>query len=265
MSQSAPHPHDISNLIEPALIEIVHAVSDRPGQGMEEYQAKADATWALLESFQPRDVIDLLLSGQLVAFNAVFADATNGLLRGMDDTLKKQTLSSLVSMGRVTQGHVDRLAKRGNQPYQTAIATPEPAAQPKPVAAAPAAGQPSPIAAGPPVVPPAAPPSVAAAPVAAAPVAGLAPVAAPEASPHPAPTPAVRTAEPTPRSAVAETSWLDEPYQEYVIETPGLLAAMEATARTAAVLTLMEAVQRSDGTDTPSAEADSRSEVEGAS
>ena len=112
---------------------------------MEEYQAKADATWALLESFQPRDVIDLLLSGQLVAFNAVFADATNGLLRGMDDTLKKQTLSSLVSMGRVTQGHVDRLAKRGNEPYQTAIATPEPAAQPKPVAAAPAAGQPSPI------------------------------------------------------------------------------------------------------------------------
>src|SRR5579859_6703558 len=111
MSQSADHPHDIDNLLEPALIEIVHAVCDRPGQSKAAYEAKADATWALLESFRPRDVIDLLLSGQLIALNAVFANATLGLLLGMDDTLKKQTLSSLVSIGRVTQGHVDRLAK----------------------------------------------------------------------------------------------------------------------------------------------------------
>ena len=121
MSQPATHPHHMSNLLEPALIEIVHAVCDRPNQTMADYEAKADATWALLESFRPRDAIDLLLSGQLVAFNAVFADATLRLLGGMDDTLKKQTLSSLVSMGRVTQGHVDRLAKRGNQPYRTEI------------------------------------------------------------------------------------------------------------------------------------------------
>ena len=105
-------------------MEIVHALSDRANQTTAEYEAKAEATWVLAESFQPRDVIDLLLSGQLLAFNAVFADATRGLLDGMEDTLKKQTLSSLVSIGRVTQGHVDRLAKRGNQPYRTEVAAP---------------------------------------------------------------------------------------------------------------------------------------------
>ena len=43
LSQSATHPHHVSNLIEPALIEIVQAVSDRPNQTMAEDLAKADA------------------------------------------------------------------------------------------------------------------------------------------------------------------------------------------------------------------------------
>ncbi len=296
MSQPATHPHHMSNLLEPALIEIVHAVCDRPNQTMADYEAKADATWALLESFQPRDAIDLLLSGQLVAFNAVFADATLRLLGGMDDTLKKQTLSSLVSMGRVTQGHVDRLAKRGNQPYRTEIEAPvAAAAPPKSVGTAPMADAPPDAARAGAVAhvdtPHGAAPGAAAPGAAAPPVAGTAALSAaatggppsgaetlsappphddaalpaarspdPEASaaspdPASAPTPCPATADPTSpdaptrgrtQSAVAATSWLDEPYQEYIIETPGLLAAQERAARTAAVLRLMEATQQAE-------------------
>jgi len=44
-----------------------------------------------------------MLTGQLVAFNELFADGTRDLLRGMVDTMKQRTQSSLVAMGRLTQ------------------------------------------------------------------------------------------------------------------------------------------------------------------
>ena len=298
MSQSATHPHDISNLLEPALIDIVHAVSDLPGLTTAAYEAKADATWALLESFRPRDVIDLMLSGQLIAFSAVFADATGGLLRGMDDTLKKQTLSSLISIGRVTQGHLDRLAKRGNQPYRTEIAAEPPAVRPNAAATAPVVEPPpvtaprsstpppaaatvksaalSPVAAAPSAAPPSdthAPSASRSSAVNAAPGPDAAP-ASPSLTSDAAPCPAMPEARsPWPdaptragfQPPVAETSWLDEPYQEYVIETPGLLLAQEQTARTAAVLRLMEATQRDTGVDGRAADAVSEPEAADAS
>jgi hypothetical protein len=191
LSQLTPHPHDVSELLEPALSDIVQALSDRPGQTSAEYQAKAEDIWILIESFQPRDAVDLMLTGQLLAFNAAIADATRDLVRGAPDTIKQRTQSNLISMGRLTQGHLDRLAKRGSQPYRTEVASQQPA---QPVAAA-----------------------------------------------SPAPP------EPQTTPPVAETSWLDESQQEWVIETPAAVAAKQQGARTAAVLALVEATNWAKG------------------
>jgi hypothetical protein len=215
LSQPTPHPHHVSQLLEPALTDIVRAISDRTGQTAAEYEAKAEDTWILIESFQPRDAIDLMLTGQLIAFNTVFADATRDVLHGMADTIKQRTQSSLIAMGRLTQGHLDRLAKRGSQPYQTEVAAPQPAQRPAPTAKAPAAE------------PPHQPPVVATRP----------------ASPEPVPLQALSDSQPppAPEPTVSETSWQDEPYQESVRETPAALAAQQQVARTAAVFALVEA------------------------
>ena len=45
------------------------------------------------------------------ALETAIADATRDLLRGTPDTIKQRTQSNLISMGRLTQGHLDRLAK----------------------------------------------------------------------------------------------------------------------------------------------------------
>ena len=181
----------------------------------------------------------------------------------MEDTAKQQTMSSLVAMGRVTQGHVDRLAKRGNQPYLSVVAAQKPTALPVVRSAR--------------LLPPEARPerrqhrrsrhSLAV-------MSGggrrrqpphrrpCAPAAARRRRSYPwqamRPKPPSDHCEPAPRHALEqprerrrptmppppEVSWLDEPYQEYVIETPGLLLAREQMAQTAAIFALAEAALR---------------------
>ena len=197
-------------------------------------------------------MVDLLLSGQLIAFNAVFADAAGTLLRGMEDTAKQQTMSSLVAMGRVTQGHVDRLAKRGNQPYLSVVAAqptarpavpPGPPPEARPEAANTAVEAPLAVMSGGPPPPAAAPPAVAPA-AAAAPLPVRAPEPPSDCEPAPRHAPSTARTPPPDDAPPPEVSWLDEPYQEYVIETPGLLLAREQMAQTAAIFALAEAALR---------------------
>jgi hypothetical protein len=129
-------------------------------------------------SFQPRDVVDMQLAAQAVVFHELVADSARDVLRGMDDAAKARSLSALIGMGRLTEGHLDRLKKRGNQPYQTVIVAP--------------------------------------------------PVEAPIETPEPASpeiAPAAPEREPPYQRPVRPESWLDEPYQEWVLETPAILAA----------------------------------------
>jgi hypothetical protein len=209
LNHSAPHPHAISNLLEPTLSGVVTALADR-GSSDERYSARAAEVWTLVQSFRPRDAIDLMLTGQLIAFNELLADGTRDLLRGMVDTMKARTRSSLISLGRLSQGYVDRLEKRGILPYRTEIAVPL-AKQAAAPAAREEAGTPPdhvPLAAVQAASPKAAPagpvPHLAAAGAANAPRSGL------------DDTDAEPAAEPT--------SWLDAPYEEWVIETPADLA-----------------------------------------
>ena len=77
----------------------------------------------VLQSFRPRDAIDLMLVGQLVEFHEILADGTRELLRGMTESpsVKQRTRSSLVAIGRVCLSYIDRLEKRGLEPHRAEI------------------------------------------------------------------------------------------------------------------------------------------------
>jgi len=169
---------------------MVASLADRGGTDVAEYNHRCTELWTLIEAFNPRDAIDVLLTGQIVAFNEVLADGAQDLLRGMSDTLKQRCRSSLVAMGRLAQGNIDRLEKRGLAPYRTEDEKP-------------AAGQ------------------------------------AREEPAHSAPAPADEppdreTAATQPAEAVpTEASWLDEPYQEWLLETPADIAFRQRNTRSA--------------------------------
>jgi hypothetical protein len=204
LTQPAAHPHHVSKLLEPALTTIVGALADRGDPSGPAFDTRAIEAWTVIQSLQPRDAIDLMLSGQLLALHEMFADGTRDVLRGMADTMKQRSQTTLVAMARVAQGHIDRLEKRGMQPYRTEV----PAAQPRQQPAEAPAAEPAPPEAASPEQRPAA------------------------AEENPAATP-----EPVAIAAAATTgepSWLDAPYQEWVLDTPAALLAeakQEAAAR----------------------------------
>ncbi len=204
------NPFALANLAMPALDGIIRALSDRGNRTEAERVAKAAAAMRLILSFLPRDVIEMMLSGQTVLFNELLADGARDTLREVVDTMKLRNRASVVSMGRLVQGHLDRLERRGNQPFQTEIAAAEEDDCPVPTDA-PADAEvpmpPLPVAVSSPMGAEAEPQSAVLMPMATAPEA----VGTGGGMP---------TGEP-----VAETSWLDEPYEQWRIETVADLAA----------------------------------------
>jgi hypothetical protein len=216
VSQSATHHFHVANLVAPAVDSAVRAVSDRGNQTEAQRAAKAHDAETLIMSFLPRDGIELILAGQVVMFNELLADGARDVLRGMIDTQKQRSLSTLVALGRVALGHVDRLDKRGIQPHRTELPAPQagltaPQAEPR---ATPATEAPA--------------PEPAKNPLAAARVPAVKPVSPPATTnppPPTAPTPRTVTTEPE----TPETSWLDAPYQEWRVETQAGDAQLAAT------------------------------------
>jgi hypothetical protein len=117
------HPFDLANIAMPALDGIIRALSDHDTQPAGRRRARDSDTLNVILSFQPRDVIDVTLSGQTVLFSAVLADTAREVLHVMPDARKPRGISSLIGMGRLVQGHLDRLRTRGCEPYRTEAAT----------------------------------------------------------------------------------------------------------------------------------------------
>jgi hypothetical protein len=124
MSQPIPRNPDISQLLGPALGGIVHALADRGSQTEAEYKARSIDAWTLVVSFQPRDAIDLMLTGQFITLNEMFADNARDILRGMPDSPKQRARSSAIAMSRLALAQVGEFDRRGVRPYRTE-ATPE--------------------------------------------------------------------------------------------------------------------------------------------
>jgi hypothetical protein len=231
LSQPDANPYALANLLAPALDGIVHALSDRGGQSQAQYQAKAGGFRTLILSFQPNDVVDMQLAGQTVLFNEVLAHSARDVLRGMDDAVKPRVIASLVSMGRLAQGHLDRLAKRGNTPHRTEAVSVEQEKIRTSLALARAAGsveEPCPLAAMP-------------------------LCAEPE-------TDAGDTGESPPGPPAEETSWLDEPFVQWLVETPADLARKSGLVAVSEAEAPAGTVDRDDGTGTRSSTAEASPE-----
>lgn len=181
-------PFDVFDLLEPALSAIVAGLADRGVPTEKEYETRSDGIWKLVLALQPRDGIEVMLTGQLIGFNGLFAEGLRDLMRGgMPSAMKVRAQSSLVAMGRLTLGHVDRLEKRDIQPYRAGVTEPE-----KPKVEKPAARV----------------------------------AEAPSAARVPEPCPDIEAAPPS-----EETSWLDEPLVQWLVESPADVAARIAKAQ----------------------------------
>lgn len=206
------NPFHLANLIVPTLDGIVRALSDGGIQTEAERLAKANAALTAILAFLPRDVIEMTLAGQTILFNELLADGAHDVLGGMVDAVKRRSHANLLSMGRVVQGHLDRLERRGNQPHRIEAG----AAQGEALAilglreADAAEKRPLPLALS--------PPSGANLWTC---LAAAAPLAVRAALPDRTDTGGgMPSGEPP-----AETSWLDEPYEQWLIETYADLAA----------------------------------------
>jgi hypothetical protein len=243
------NPFDVATIATPALAGIVRALSDRDDQTEAERLVKASSAVDVIMSFLPRDVIELTLAGQAVLFNELLADGAHDALRGMAGATKQRCHSTLVSMGRLVQGHLDRLEKRGNQPFRKAIVTPREECSPNSdvrAAENEMSEPPLPIVPSPPAAPGTEPRPV---------VTEELPVPmAPEQTTASKQTTALETTGALERKGavggvpvgetVAETSWLDEPYVQWLVETPADLAAAAAVMPATEPLAMMKAVKR---------------------
>jgi hypothetical protein len=236
LSHAAAAQIDLSTRFAPLLAPIISAVADRAEQTQEAFEVEATATEDLILSFQPVDAAEAMLAGQMVAFHALIADSTRQVLHGLNDVLKTRRIAGILSLGRLTQGHLDRVKKRGNQPHQAKIDVPEAAGNDAPDATAARVKSPKQITRE---APSAEPPQH---PLAATSAKGASqPAPHPEPQPEPRPTlrsepepatdpaPDPRPEEPVYTRPVRPESWIDEPYQEWLVETPADLLLRRAT------------------------------------
>ena len=206
----------LDDIIDPATDGIVRALSDRPGQTEAQRQTRRGDAQTFILSFQPRDAIELMLCGQSVLFNELLADGAKDVLRGMVDTMKLKSIGGLVNMARIVQGHVDRLDKRGIAPAREVVVAAE---EEKPEAVAAALVEPCPV--GEAMAPAVEDETVARA-------AALVSLLTGQAATEPA----------------EETSWLDGPFEQWLVETPAEIAARTGDGLAVAVQSIAEAADR---------------------
>ncbi len=236
-------------LISACLDDMVQALSDR-GEPSEARRAdNARAAMTVILSFLPGDVLQMMLAGQAAMFNALIADAGRDVLRGMADTLKLRAQANVTGMGRVLSKHLDTLIRlQGRLPSVRAKGKAAAAAKDTDVETGVEMGSgfghdapPDPVdsAAAGSVSMPVDKASMDKASVDKAPsvpvngaAAGARPVPAGEALPM-----AVNAAravempdipDPSTWRRPETESWLDDPYKEWVLDTPAALAARAA-------------------------------------
>src|SRR5258708_31518177 len=106
----AQTPYLPANVVGACLDDLVHAVTCRLS-GSEEQKHANEATMTLIQSFMPHGVIQMMLAGQAVLFNALTADGARDILMGMTETMKPRARSGVVAMGRIVTKNLEMLAR----------------------------------------------------------------------------------------------------------------------------------------------------------
>jgi hypothetical protein len=211
------------------------AVADRPGLTPERSKTRITELWAVIDSFRPEDPLQIMLVGQAVMFNELLADGARDVLGGMADALKLRAQSNLNGMNRSLHQNLSLFLRLRDTAEAVSEAAREAAEPRQPLATARKAA----AAATPGAVPAEAhtPPVVAQAepeakPAIAEGAAGQA-AATPVKTDNPAAGPEQANAAPSTVTAAEATSWLDEPYTTWVIETPAAAHAREIAEQAA--------------------------------
>ena len=108
---TAQGPIQALNLIDACLGDLTRALSDRPWIPDDQRPAHTAAARHLVMSFKPQDTTQLLVSGQMVLFSALTADAAHDILRGIADPLKPRACSTAIAMGRIVAKHLHTLLR----------------------------------------------------------------------------------------------------------------------------------------------------------
>jgi hypothetical protein len=103
-------PQGGSHSAQPSMLQsIAEAISDRPADTAAQRAVRSGIVTAIVEGFQPRGPVEIMLAGMAVAHAYLLEDSVRDVFRGQDDRLKAQTKSGVVALGRGMFGFLKEL------------------------------------------------------------------------------------------------------------------------------------------------------------
>ena len=129
----------VKDAVTHAIDDMAKAISERPGDGNQDQSIRARVATMMIEEFNPRNVVQVILAGHCVMFHAVMTASIRDTLRGDLETMRHATRSNIVAMNKSFHMNLDRLdryripaaASQASAPA-TAVPPPEDKMQPAP-------------------------------------------------------------------------------------------------------------------------------------
>jgi hypothetical protein len=97
---------------------IVETICDRPGDTVAQRDARSREVVGSVQSFAPRDPVELMLAGMVVMHAHLIHDSVRDLLRGRDDQLNARTKSAIVALDRGMIGFLRQLRIAQKRPLE---------------------------------------------------------------------------------------------------------------------------------------------------
>jgi hypothetical protein len=129
----------VKDAVTHAIDDMAKAISERPGDGNQDQSIRARVATMMIEEFNPRNVVQVILAGHCVMFHAVMTASIRDTLRGDLETMRHATRSNIVAMNKSFHMNLDRLdryriraaASQASAPA-AAVPPPEDKMQPEP-------------------------------------------------------------------------------------------------------------------------------------
>jgi hypothetical protein len=112
--------------VSPTILQgIVEAICDRPGESAEQRRARSCDVVRCVQSFAPRDPVELMFAGMAVLHAHLIEDSARDLFRERDERLKTRAKSSIAALDRGMLGFLRELRVASKRPLMVAGGMPE--------------------------------------------------------------------------------------------------------------------------------------------
>jgi hypothetical protein len=112
--------------VSPTILQgIVEAICDRPGESAEQRRARSCDVVRCVQSFAPRDPVELMFAGMAVLHAHLIEDSARDLFRERDERLKTRAKSSIAALDRGMLGFLRELRVASKRPLTVAGDMPE--------------------------------------------------------------------------------------------------------------------------------------------